>query len=186
MHGRRFRHDDVERLKWQNPEEILKSVNLGKGHTFIDVGCGGGFFALPAARIVGKNGRVYGVDIDEQAIENIKQAALEEGLANIILKINDAERTVFCEGCADFVFFGINLHDFWDPILVLDNARKMLKPKGRLVDLDWKKEKMSIGPPFEKRFSQEDATHYIENAGFKVDTVRDSGHHLYLIVATLQ
>ncbi|MFH0897333.1 MAG: methyltransferase domain-containing protein [Candidatus Bathyarchaeota archaeon] len=37
----------------------------------------------------------------------------------------------------DFVFFGIVLHDFKDPEKVLENAKKILKPYGRLVDLDW-------------------------------------------------
>ena len=50
--------DDHERRKWQNPEAILSSIGLRPGFTLIDIGCGSGFFALPAAKIVGKKGKV--------------------------------------------------------------------------------------------------------------------------------
>ena len=47
-----------------------------------------------------------------------------------------AEDTIFCEACADIVFFGMVLHDFSDPVKVLLNTGRMLKATGRLVDLD--------------------------------------------------
>jgi len=51
-----------------------------------------------------------------------------------------AEDTIFCEACADIVFFGMVLHDFSDPAKVLRNAGMMLKVDGRLVDLDSEKD----------------------------------------------
>ena len=50
-------YDETERRTWQNPEEILTAIGLKAGQTLIDIGCGEGFFTLPAARIVGPNGR---------------------------------------------------------------------------------------------------------------------------------
>jgi cyclopropane fatty-acyl-phospholipid synthase-like methyltransferase len=54
---RRFRADDPERKEWQDPELILPAIGLGEGMTFVDAGCGEGYFALPAARRVGPRGR---------------------------------------------------------------------------------------------------------------------------------
>jgi FkbM family methyltransferase len=85
---------------------------LKLGSTFIDVGCGYGFFALPAARLVGEKGRVYGLDVDAEAIEKLREAATKENLENLALKVGNAEETILCERCADVVFFGIVLHDF--------------------------------------------------------------------------
>lgn len=177
--------DPRERLAWQNPDQILRSIGVGEGETFVDVGCGDGFFALPAASMVGPTGVVYGVDTDERRLNRLLAQAREQGLANIRLIRGEAEETVPCQGCADIVFFGICLHDFADPITVLQNARLILKPGGLLVDLDWKKEEMPIGPPFRIRFSEEDATALIAGAGFLVNSIVPSGPYCYLLIAAL-
>ena len=81
------------------------------------------------------------------------------------------------------IFFGIVLHDFKNPEIVLKNALTMLKPNGKLVDFDWKKMQMPFGPPLEIRFSEEKAGNLIENAGFTLKMVRDFLPYNYLIVA---
>jgi ubiquinone/menaquinone biosynthesis C-methylase UbiE len=177
--------DDIERRKWQNPEATLSDIGLKPGMTFIDSGCGGGFFTIPAARMVGESGAVYGIDISAAAIENLKASASKEGLYNLKLTAGRAEEIVLCQKCADIVFFGIVLHDFEDPLKVLKNARGMLKPDGRLVNLDWKDEPMEMGPPLEIRFSEDKAVKLITGAGFRVEIVKEAGPYHYLIVATI-
>jgi hypothetical protein len=81
------------------------------------------------------------------------------------------------------VFFGIDFHDFSNPSKVLLNAKTMLRPGGRLIDLDWKDEPMEIGPSHEKRFSIEKARNLIESAGFRVISVQDAGLYHYMIIA---
>ena len=184
MHGhRRFLYDDPGRKQWQDPEAILAEVGLAPGMTFIDFGCGEGFFALPAAKMTGSDGRVYGIDISEESVNALARTALELGLDNLTAVSGPGENTLVCDVCADMVFFGIDLHDFADPAEVLDNARAMIKPQGRLVDLDWKKEPMELGPPLEIRFDEEKAKNLIEGAGFRVDSVADYGPFHYLITA---
>jgi ubiquinone/menaquinone biosynthesis C-methylase UbiE len=116
----------------------------------MDIGCGEGVKALPAARIVGGTGKVYGVDTNGSSIQNLSEHATAQSLKNLELRVGRAEETIFCESCADIVFFGIVLHDFDDPKLVLQNARVMIKPEGKLANLDWKKEDIAIGPPAAK------------------------------------
>jgi ubiquinone/menaquinone biosynthesis C-methylase UbiE len=151
---------------------------------FIDVGCGDGYFALPAARRVGPQGKVYAVDRDATAVDRLRAQAVREGLDNLFSEVRLAEETVVCEGCADYVFFGIDLHDFEDPVQVLLNAKKMLRPQGHLIDLDWKDESMEFGPPQQKRFSIEKARHLIESAGFTIASVTDAGPYHYLIITS--
>ncbi len=182
---RTFSSDDPERRKWQNPEEILVSVGLKPGMVFVDPGCGDGFFALPAARIVGPAGKVFAVDIDAEAIDRLKKRAGEEGLTWLSAENKSAEETVACEGCADIVFFGIDLHDFADPATVIRNAKRMIRTTGRLVDLDWKNQPTPMGPPLAKRFSIEKARGMIEEGGFFVRSFTGIGPYHYMIIATL-
>ena len=149
----------------------------------VDIGCGDGFFSVLAAKKVGENGKVYGVDIDASAIERLKQKAKAEGLLNITAKVGKAEDTVFCRECADFVFFSMDLHDFDDPVKVLLNVKQMIKPKGRLIDLDWKKQEMSFGPPVVIRFSEEKAAGLMRSAGFTVTNIEDAGSYHYVVTA---
>lgn len=183
MNRRRFRADDPEREQWQDPAMIFGSIGLGPGMTFVDAGCGEGFFAIPAARRVGPAGKVFAFDISADAIAGLKEHAANERLTNISAQAGPAEEMVPCDGCADIVFFGIDLHDFADPSRVIRNAKRMLKQGGRLIDLDWKDIPMEFGPPPEKRFSIEKARGLIEAAGFTVLSVSDAGPYHYLIIA---
>jgi ubiquinone/menaquinone biosynthesis C-methylase UbiE len=177
-----FALDEKTRREWYNPEQILRDIGLKENMVFMDIGCGPGFFTLLAAQTVGEKGVVYAVDADAKAIEKLKAQSQEKGLTNIRAKAAPAEETVFCTACADIVFFSMALHDFHDPLKVLENARKMVKPTGILANVDWKKTPMKFGPPDCIRFSEEKASDLMEKAGFSVQSVRDVGKHHYLVV----
>jgi ubiquinone/menaquinone biosynthesis C-methylase UbiE len=178
-----FHQDETERRKWQNPDPILKGIGLTWGMVFVDVGCGEGYFSIPAAEVVGDTGKVYAIEIDPRSIEELSERASKKGLKNIILKAASAEETVLFDGRADIVFFGIDLHDFTDPAKVLANALRMLKSGGRVVDLDWERKSMPIGPPLWKRFTEEKAIELITDAGFRITSSRKCGKYHYLIIA---
>jgi ubiquinone/menaquinone biosynthesis C-methylase UbiE len=150
---------------------------------FMDIGCGDGFFTITAAQIVGEQGKVYAVDIDASAIDNLKRRASEKDLNNVTAIVGAAEETIFCDECADIVFYSIVLHDFRDPAKVLQNAKQILKPTGTLINLDWKKKLMPVGPPMRIRFSEEQASNIIKQAGFTIESVKDLGRNFYIITA---
>jgi ubiquinone/menaquinone biosynthesis C-methylase UbiE len=177
-----FNLDEATRRSWYNPEAILQP--LSEGMVLADIGCGDGFFTILAAKKVGEKGKVYAVDVDAQAIERLKQKATVLDLRNITAKVAAAEDMIFCNKCVDMVFFSMVLHDFSNPLKVLKNAWEMLKPTGRLLDLDWKKEQMSFGPPLKIRFSEEYVSNLIENARLKVDDVKVVGKYHYVVDAT--
>lgn len=176
-----FSLDEATRRSWYSPEEAL--AGLKEGMTFVDVGCADGYFSILAAKKVGPDGKVFAVDIDGARVEMLKDKAQEQGLENIIAVVGKAEETVFFEGCADMVFYSMDLHDFDDPQKVLENARLMLGPSGVVVDLDWKKIKMDFGPPEDIRFSEEKVAEMLNKAGLKVESTRTVGPYHYLIVA---
>jgi ubiquinone/menaquinone biosynthesis C-methylase UbiE len=177
--------DEQERRKWQNPENVLAEIGLKSGMTFADIGCGQGFFTIPAAKIVGDNGKVYASDISEINIQKLREKVDAAGLTNVIMETGKAEDLILCDACADIVFFGIVLHDFENPSKVLTNAHSMLKKTGKLVDLDWKKEPTGLGPPLHIRFSEEKAIQLIESSGFHVQLTKKSGLYHYIVMANL-
>lgn len=151
---------------------------------FADIGSGEGFFSLLAAEIVGPHGKVYSVDTDDEAISRLKHKAANLNLFNIEAIVDQAENTIFCKACVDVVFYSMVLHDFEDPVKVLQNAREMLKPSGILVDLDWKKMQMTFGPPEQIRYSEEKASDLIKHAGLTIASVSNVGPYHYVVTAT--
>jgi ubiquinone/menaquinone biosynthesis C-methylase UbiE len=183
QHVHNFRYDEQQRRKIQNPEQILQNIGIREGMSFVDLGCNDGFFTIPAAQIIGNTGRVYGLDINQQAIDSLKNKLQIINYKNYQLKCAKAEEMAFSDGIADIVFLGTVLHDFMDPLKVLSNAKKLLKNKGILVNLDWQKKDTKLGPPLEIRFSAKYAANLIEQAGFKIKSTANLSKLYYLIIA---
>jgi ubiquinone/menaquinone biosynthesis C-methylase UbiE len=181
---RRFLYDDPERRKWLVPETILSLAGLAPGMTFADIGCGEGYFAIPAARTVGPAGRVIAFDINPESIARLKENAANEGLSNMTALTGGAESTIPCERCADIAFLGTVLHDFADPAAALRNIRAILRPGGRLANLDWEKKPTEFGPPIDIRLDTAAAARLILDAGFRIESVAELPAGLYLITAT--
>ncbi|MCW4000671.1 MAG: class I SAM-dependent methyltransferase [Candidatus Bathyarchaeota archaeon] len=179
-HGK-FTLDEAQRRSWYSPEVAL--ADLKEGDIFVDVGCGDGYFSILAAKKVGATGKVYSVDVDSSGVEKLQSKAKAEGLINITSRAGKAEETVFCHGCADMVFFSMDLHDFSDPKKVLENAFVMIKPSGKVVDLDWKKQSTPFGPPERIRFSEQYVTELLDATGFVVESIGEAGPYHYVIKA---
>jgi len=182
-HAHNFHYDEQQRRKIQNPEKILEDIGLRKGMSFVDLGSNDGFFSVPAAKIVGNTGKIYALDINQEAIDSLKDKLQSIDYRNYQLKCAKAEEEVFNDHIADIVFLGTVLHDFIDPLKVLKNAKKLLKNEGILVNLDWRKKDTKLGPPLEIRFSSKYAANLIEQAGFKIKSIDNLSDLYYLIIA---
>ncbi len=177
-----FHPDENERRRSQEPFAILRGVGLAQGMIFVDMGCGAGFFSIPAAEIVGDGGKVYAIDVDPASIEKVEERASAKGLKNIFLKAAKAEENILFDAKADMVFFANAFHDFEDKAKVLANSWRMLKEGGKIVDLDWRRVNTIHGPPLWKRLTEEDAEKLISDAGFTATLTKGWGKQHYIIV----
>jgi ubiquinone/menaquinone biosynthesis C-methylase UbiE len=71
--------------KWETKDgvEFLKKTGLKSGQTVLDFGCGVGHYTIPAAKVVGSKGIVYGVDKERQALNELQKKAIHLNLKNI-------------------------------------------------------------------------------------------------------
>jgi arsenite methyltransferase len=124
------------------PESSIQSFagtgnpfNLGElitGERVVDVGCGAGIDSLIAAKKVGPEGRVIGVDMTPAMLEKARQAANETGLANVEFREGYAEALPVEEGWADVVISNGVLNLMPEKAAVLEEVSRVLKPGGRL------------------------------------------------------
>jgi precorrin-6B methylase 2 len=80
MHNSRHYLDEKLRKQMMEPEQILAEVGLTAGMTLADLGCGEGYFAVPAAVIAGPAGRIYAVDTNQSAVDKLSRRAKLKGL----------------------------------------------------------------------------------------------------------
>ena len=105
---------------------------LGLGERVVDVGCGAGIDSLIAAKKVGPEGRVIGVDMTPSMLEKARDAAGVSGLANVEFRRGYAEELPVDDGWADVVISNGVLNLMPDKAAALEEMSRVLKPNGRL------------------------------------------------------
>lgn len=161
-----LRLHDERRKKLLPPEETLISLGLREGMNFIDVGCGSGYFTLPASKIVGKNGKVYAIDVQQEMLEILKQNGVPENVV-ILLAKSDYDFPIEDE-TGDFTLCAFVLHENKDPIRFLEEVKRITKTGGKIVILDWKKQIEEWGPPYEERLSQEEVIKFCKDVKLSI------------------
>jgi len=125
-------HDTLYQL-FVDPYRLLGAAGLRKGEVALEVGCGPGFFTIPAAEIVGPQGHLYTIDNNPAAVERVKKMVEEEGLANVDAYYADAAATGLAEESLDIaVLFGI-LRSLKDLDRVLREMHRVLNGHGVLA-----------------------------------------------------
>ncbi|MDD5495702.1 MAG: class I SAM-dependent methyltransferase [Candidatus Omnitrophica bacterium] len=110
---------------------ILKKAGIGKGFYVVDYGCGPGSYIIPLAKIVGKEGMVYAVDICPSAIKMVKHIISKRHFTNVETICSDGE-TRLPAGKIDMVLLYDVFHTLEDPDKVLRNLHRILKKEGVL------------------------------------------------------
>jgi arsenite methyltransferase len=105
---------------------------LRPGERVVDVGCGAGIDSLIAAKKVGPEGRVIGVDMTPSMLEKARRAADEMELANLEFREGYAEALPVEDGWADAVISNGVLNLMPDKAAALEEMSRVLKPGGRL------------------------------------------------------
>lgn len=104
---------------------------LAKGQTAIDIGCGMGFFSLMMARLVGEEGQVIAIDLQEKMLEKVSARARRAGLQSRIRLHKCEPDTLDILVTADFILAFWMVHEVPDPKAFLQEVRNLLKPTGR-------------------------------------------------------
>ncbi len=188
------RDSELKRVLY--PESLLLSLGLKEGDTFVDESCFEGLFTIPASKIVGENGKVYGIEFSSIALAKLKTSLSQNNIINVALNNDFPEAVIIASNFADFAFFGTALYDMYNPLKALKNAYTMLKDSGKLVVLEWKshdpdekpsrhpKTDVGAGPNMQARLNKELVIQFVKEAGFEIERIKDEGFYLYLIIAT--
>jgi len=131
-------HPEEDRFKHQfldkNPSKALLELGISAGQVVLDFGCGSGTYTIPAAKLVGKGGRVYALDINSSFLDRIEEMAKNEGLKNIVrIDVSGEEKIHIDNEAVDVILVIDVLHLIDDRPTLFDEAYRILKQGGLLI-----------------------------------------------------
>ncbi|MBI5733756.1 MAG: methyltransferase domain-containing protein [Candidatus Kerfeldbacteria bacterium] len=182
---------EIVTAKLLNPEDLLADkLGVKSGQQVGDLGCGGaGYFSLPAARLVGPNGKVYAVDVLKSALAGVLSKAKLENLLNIEAVWSDLEKVgatkVVPESLDHALLVNILFQSRQNESLVQE-ARRLLCAGGRLLVVDWKVATTPFGPPLANRLSAEAVKQLVSQFDFTVEKEFEAGPYHYGFVFVKQ
>jgi ubiquinone/menaquinone biosynthesis C-methylase UbiE len=135
---------------------ILANLKIMPGQIVLDAGCGNGYMAKEFAKLTGKTGKVYALDSDIRLIEILKGET--EGTIIEPFVGDITEETKLAASSIDLIYMSTVIHGFSEPQMegFVREAKRLLKPNGRLAIVEIKKQDTPFGPPLDKRFSPEE------------------------------
>jgi len=164
-----------------NSVEVLKQLKLKKEMVAADFGCGSGGWALPLAKKL-EEGKIYALDILEEPLSALRARTKLEKIINIETILADVEkRTPLSSNSVDLVLMTDLLFECEDKKMVLEEGKRVLKPRGRILIVDWKLN-APLGPE-KGRVSPDEVKKIAEEAGLKPEKEFEAGiYHWGLIV----
>jgi len=139
-------------------KKIVEQFELEPGMRVADLGSGSGYFTVEMARSIEEGGVVTAVDILDTALETVRDRTLEAGLKNVQLVRANLEvigSTFLADDSQDFVLLANVLFQNDQKLEVIREAKRILRPAGKLVIIDWEKGLGGLGPPDEFRTPKE-------------------------------
>jgi len=144
---------DPDRLARWNPIHLLPLAGLKADQSALDLGCGPGFWTLPMADIVGKNGQVIALDASPEMLHAL---ASQSPPAHVRLMQAELPTILLPDASVDFVWAAFVFHEVTPPERLAREARRVLRLECRLAVLEWRTDAATaMGPPRPHRLSPE-------------------------------
>jgi ubiquinone/menaquinone biosynthesis C-methylase UbiE len=165
--------DREEREREEQPQNAIAQFNLKPGMMVGDVGAGTGYYSIRMAKLVGPAGLVYANDIQPGMLERLTAKAAEAGVKNIVTILGSESDPKLPASKLDLVVLVDVYHEFSRPQRMLQGIRGSLKPGGRLVLLEYRKEDPSVPIRPEHKMSTDEVKAEVIPEGFNFEKVVD-------------
>ena len=174
--------DRSERVQEEEPDVALDALKLAAGSIVADVGAGSGYMTVKMAKRVGPTGKVYANDIQPQMLSMLKQRLDREKLANVELVLGAFDDPKLPATALDLILMVDVYHEFSQPQQMLRHMRESLKPGGRLVLLEYRKEDPSIPIRPDHKMSVAEAKMEVEAEAFTLASVDERLPRQHILV----
>jgi 2-polyprenyl-3-methyl-5-hydroxy-6-metoxy-1,4-benzoquinol methylase len=127
-----FTFDNIVRRLFHDPQQILGRY-FREGMTALDIGPGMGYFSIPMAAMVGAQGKVIAVDVQQKMLDKLQRRAEKSGIANRILTHRSDGNSVGITHPVDFILVFWMVHEVPDQDAFWMDLHGLLKENGLLL-----------------------------------------------------
>ena len=170
---------------FSQPEKNIEQFAVDPGMKVVDLGSGAGFYSLVLAKAVGKTGKVFAVDVQQDLLLKLKNEAFKQGIDNVEIvwgDIDEENSTRLSENSVDRVLVANTLFQIDDKDNVAKEAYRILKPKCTTLVIDWTDSFGGLGPHKSRIVTPEQCKIIFEKAGFSfLRDIRAGDHHYGMI-----
>ena len=149
-----------DRKKIEEPDKFLPKL-LKAEDIVAEIGSGPGYYSREIIKYVSK---LYCVDSNKEFLDIAKEMIKSKKV--VFLNENSAKMSIPSYSI-DAVILANSFHDMEDKVAAVKEIKRVLKKNGRIIIVDWKKEKTEFGPPFELRMNESDYPHFFNDFAVK-------------------
>ena len=169
---------------------LFQEIRLTREKVFLDLGCGPGSYSMTAAQYLPEQGKVFAIDLWEEGLHRLKKALAIRGISNVFPVLTDIGQSIpLKQDKVDVCLMANVLHGL---ILskkdkgALQEIARVLKPRGKLAVIEFKKVPGTPGPPMDIRIGASQLSDMIEPYGFRNAKVVEIGPYNYLALYRLE
>jgi ubiquinone/menaquinone biosynthesis C-methylase UbiE len=161
----------AEREREERPQLAVRLLELKPGMVVADIGAGAGYYTELMADRVGARGRIYASEIQSGMVELLRKRVREKKLENVEIVVGSESDPRLPAGALDLALMVDVYHELSQPQEMLRKIREALKPGGRLVLVEFRKEDAAVPIRAEHKLSVEEARAEVEPEGYRLDRV---------------
>ena len=176
----------TERDEEEAPDVALRVLNIPKGASVADIGAGSGYITEKLAARVGSAGMVFANDVQPQMLEMLARRLEKKRISNVTLVQGTIDDPKLAPASVDLELMVDVYHEFSRPQAMLRRLREALKPGGRLVLLEYRKEDPTIPIRPEHKMSVAEARMEVEAEGFTLSKVDEALPRQHILIFTVK
>lgn len=169
-----------------SPETNITQLELAPGSRVADFGAGSGAYTLAAAHAVTDRGKVYAVDVQKELLTKLSAHASAEGVGNVEIIWGNLDRvggSKILDETMDAVIVSNILFQSEDKQSLLLEAKRIVRPGGKVLIIDWSESFGGIGPNPAHVVTLEEGKKLLSEAGLSISKEFNAGAHHWGVVA---
>ena len=162
-----------EREAEEAPTKAVAALQVRPGQVVADVGAGSGYYTMLLSAAVGPRGRVYATDIQPEMLALIRKKIEKTSVSNVELVLGTPTESRLPNGSLDLALMVDVYHELARPQAFLQSLKRALKPDGRLVLIEFRKESQWVPIREEHKMTVREARIELEAEAYRFDRVID-------------
>jgi predicted methyltransferase len=163
----------TEREAEEAPSKAIAALGLRPGDIVADIGAGSGYYTARLAGVVGPKGRVVATDLQPGMLDLLRARVARERLSNVEVVQGGADDPNLPPNTFDLLLMVDVYHELASPQVFVRKLKEALKPGGRLVLIEFRKEDPRVPIREEHKMSVEQVRQELAADGLRIERVID-------------